>query len=721
MKHVRVFVPSLMMWLGAVLWLTMAKEAPAQAAPAGAHERRGSLARAWVKLYRDTWGVPHIYANTMADAAYAMGYAQAEDRIEDIYQNVRTAVGTMAEAFGAQYAEQDYIMKLVKNAERCEQYWETAPEHIKELGGGFVRGVEAYVREHPERKPAFAMELSGWQCMAVARAMIIMWPLENLRNELSRKASAPGFGSNSFAIAPARSAEGCAIFLADPHLTWEGMAVFYEARVHAGGHDQCGYWLVGSPLPIVGHTGHVAWATTLGGPDTSDVYMVKLNPQNMLQYQYNGEWRNFDVETITVAMKGQTSLQKPALYSIHGPVMEDPDPAKGIAYCGATPYLEAVGWFEELYRLSTARSCEEFYQALAMNQLIEMNILFADTAGNIQYVRNGRTPIRPDGYNWSVPVPGDTDKTRWLGIHDIGDLVQIKNPPQGYYQNCNVSPEMMFRDSPMTPDKYKDYIYHVTWDYKTPRGVRLLELLDADTSVTKQEAMDYALDVYDILAKSWQHALQNALAAAGGTRLSDPEFAKAVQDILAWDGQFSRESVAAPIIRFWRLKCEKSIPPADISSGKGLSPAAQAKLLELLEEALAEMKARYGKASITWGDINLIGRGGKYFACPGAEFGNGGQLDRTETVMDVDGREESAGSGRYVGNAGSSSVLLSFLHPNGIQSYSLVNWGQSSDPSSPHYVDQAEKLYAERKFKPTWFKKEELMQHLESEETLVIK
>jgi acyl-homoserine lactone acylase PvdQ len=179
--------------------------------------------------------------------------------------------------------------------------------------------------------------------------------------------------------------------------------------------------------------------------------------------------------------------------------------------------------------------------------------------------------------------------------------------------------------------------------------------------------------------------------------------------------------VAAPIIRFWRLKCEKSIPPADISSGKGLSPAAQAKLLELLEEALAEMKARYGKASITWGDINLIGRGGKYFACPGAEFGNGGQLDRTETVMDVDGREESAGSGRYVGNAGSSSVLLSFLHPNGIQSYSLVNWGQSSDPSSPHYVDQAEKLYAERKFKPTWFKKEELMQHLESEETLVIK
>ena len=92
----------------------------------------------------------------------------------------------------------------------------------------------------------------------------------------------------------------------------------------------------------------------------------------------------------------------------------------------------------------------------------------------------------------------------------------------------------------------------------------------------------------------------------------------------------------------------------------------------------------------------------------------------TETVLDVDCIEEPPGSGRYVAYCGSSSVLLSFLRPDGIESYSLLNWGQSSDPESPHYIDQAEKLYAERRFKPTWFKKADLMKHLESEKTLKI-
>jgi len=711
MKHFRVFVSIALVLSGAFLWLSLAVEAAAQATPQARHQ---------AKLYRDTWGVPHIYADTLGDAAYAMGYAQAEDRLEDIYRNVRTAVGTRAEAFGPQYVEQDYIMRLVKNGQRCEQYWKTAPIHLQQIGDGFMRGVEAYMSEHPDRKPAFATDLYGWQCMAIQRAMILNWPLETIMNDLRNKAQAPAFGSNSFAVAPSRSADGCAILMTDPHLTWEGMAVFYEARVHAGGHEQCGFWLVGSPLPALGHTGHVAWACTTGGPDTSDVYMVKLNPENMLQYQYNGEWRDFEQQVITIAIQGQAPLQKPALYSLYGPVVEEPDRAKGIAYCGASPYLDATGVFEEMYRIATARNCDEFYQALAMNQLMETNVTFADTDGNIQYVRNGCTPIRPDGYNWSAPVPGGTDATRWLGIHDIRDLVQVKNPPQGYFQNCNISPENMMRNSPMTRDKYKGYIYNVTWDTMTHRGERLLELLDADKSVTKEKAMDYALDVYDVLAKPWQHALKTAVDAVGSTKMSDPEFAKAVNDILSWDGRFTRESVAAPVIRFWRLQCDTAIPVADIADNKPLSPADQTKLLDLLAAALAEMKAKYGRVRVTWGDINLIGRGGKYFACPGAEFGANNQKTMTETVMDVGVRENPAGSGKYVGHDGSSSILLSFLHHDGIESYSLVNWGQSSDPNSPHYVDQAQKLYAERKFKPTWFRKEDLMKHVESGKTLEV-
>jgi len=226
--------------------------------------------------------------------------------------------------------------------------------------------------------------------------------------------------------------------------------------------------------------------------------------------------------------------------------------------------------------------------------------------------------------------------------------------------------------------------------------------------------------VYDILAKPWQDALKNAVESVGASRMSDPEFAQVVETILAWDGQFVRESKTAPIIRYWREQSDQALPVLDIAKGKPLNPENQAKLLEMLAAALAEMKEKYGTIEVAWGDINLIGRGGKYFGTPGVELGGWSQKCMTETVLDVDGVEDPPGSGRYIAYCGSSSVLLSFLHSDGIESYSLLNWGQSSDPESPHYVDQAEQLYAERRFKPTWFKKEDLMKHLESEKRLVI-
>jgi len=663
-------------------------------------------------VYRDTWGVPHVYADAPEDAAYALGYAQAEDRLADIYVNVRTAVGSLAEAFGPQLAERDYMMRLVRNAEQCQQYWDSAPANLRALGDSFMRGVETYAREHPDKIPPFALELHGWHCAAIQRAMILNWPIEAVMQDLGRKAESPAAGSNAFALSPQRSAEGCAVLMADPHLPWEGMAVSYEARVHTRDYNQCGFWLLGTPLPAVGHTGHVSWAYCLGSPDTADVYTVKLNPNDPLEYEYNGAWRRFDVRTAAIAVKDQAPIEKTFLYSIYGPVVGEPDMAKGIAYCGASPYFDAPRLFDQSYRMSIARDCGEFYAALGMMQMMGVNISFADTKGAIQYVRNGATPIRPAGYNWSAPVPGGTDATRWKGIHGIGDLVQIKDPPQGYFVNCNISPANMMPGSPMTQDKYTPYIYNVTWDTMTARGVRLRELLDADASLTKDEIMAYTLDVHKVL---------DGALAAGRPAGADADFDAAVDCIRAWDGQFARDSAAAPIVRYWRVQCEKSgLPLADIVRKKPLAPADQHKLLDALSAAIAQIKKTYGRTDVVWGDINVVGRGGKYFPCPGTEFGPNDQNTLTQTVMAFATRENPEGPGKFVGSGGSSSTLITFLRPEGIESYSLVNWGQSGDPASPHYLDQAEKLYAERKFKPTWFRKEDLLQHVESETTLTV-
>ncbi len=690
-------------------------------APPADSEAAPAAAAKTVTLYRTEYGVPHIYADTAEAAAYALGYAQAEDRLEDIYINVRMALGTMAEAFGPKHVDRDYLMQLFRNAKTYEDAWNTVPAHVRVLGDSFIQGVNAYVAEHPERKPEYALELHGWHSGAVGQAMIFNWPIGTVMGDYRNreKREAPAQGSNGWVVGPGRSADDCAILLTDPHLTWEGMAVFYEARVKGGDLDVNGYFLVGSPLMALGHSANVAWACTTGGPDTSDVYELKLNPANPMQYEYDGEWLDAEVGTISVKVKGEEPVERMAAYTILGPVVGPPDVENHLAYAGATPYYENTDLYTQMYAMNTAKNTDEFYEALGMNAFMEQNLLFADRAGNIQYVRSGRVPIRPDGYDWNRPVPGHTSATKWLGIHDIADLVQVKNPPQGYFQNCNIAPSFIMPDSPLTPDKYKPYIYNVSWDKRNQRGIRARQLLDGDDSITKEEAKAFGMDVYDVLATRWQAALKTAVAAVGQGRLEEPAFAKAVEDILAWDGQYTCDSVAAAVFKFWRIKCEPKIDVMAIAKEEAISEVDQVAMLMLLAETLGEMKELYGKTDPAWGDMHVVGRGDKFFPCAGAQYCRGPEkVNQSETLRDIGYGEGPAGPGKYVARKGSGSMILTFLHKDYVESFSCVPWGQSGRPESPHYTDQAEKIYGKRIFKPTLFNKEDLLKTAPSEEVL---
>ena len=232
-----------------------------------------------VTIYRDEWGVPHIYADTDRGAAFGMGYAQAEDRLDDIYVALRTGLGKMSEAFGTGYEEQDYAMRLLKNEELAKEYMETAPEHLAAIAEGFVGGVNAYLAENPDAQPEFALDIEPYMLLTVGRAMILRWPLGTVQDEIKRKSDGPiDGGSNQWAVAPSRSADGEAILLTDPHLTWEGLAVFYEARVRGDKLHMNGFFLMGSPLMAFGHNENVGWAPTTGGPDTADVFELDDEP-----------------------------------------------------------------------------------------------------------------------------------------------------------------------------------------------------------------------------------------------------------------------------------------------------------------------------------------------------------------------------------------------------------------------------------------------------------
>ncbi len=672
-------------------------------------------------VYRDTWGIPHVYAESQEAAAYAIGYAQAEDRLEDIYLNIRTAIGEMAEHFGPEHVEIDYAMKMAGNAELCQQHFDDGPAEVRAIAESYIAGVKAYEAEHPERVPAYSLELYPWHCAAVGRAMILKWPLGTLMDDLKGKSEAPEFSSNSFAVAPTRSADDCAILLTDPHLTWESLAVFHEARVHAPGLEMCGFWIVGTPLVGLGHNGHVGWAMTTGGADTSDVYMLKFKMGFPPQYEYDGEWLTPKMKVITIKVKGEDKPRKmPALYTIHGPLLEEPDAENGVAYAGKTPYMDDTGYFEQGWRMVQAKDADAFYAALKMDSLMEQNIMYADRKGNIGYARVGRTPIRPSGYDWSKPVPGHTSATAWQGIYDLDDHVRIVNPVAGYMQNCNISPENMMVDSPLTPDKFNEHVYNVSWDFDNPRGKRMTQLLHMDDSLTKEEAKAIAMDVYDLLAEPWKQALRATVdSGAAAAHADDADMATAISSILAWDGQFTQDSTAAPLVREWRLRCQGKVDLEAVAEGKPIDAAGQEAMLTALAEAKADLEKNFGTFLVPWGDTHVVGRNGALYPYDGADFGSK-PWNFTETVRDVEAKPDPDKPGRHIARGGSMSAMIMFMHEDGIESYSCTPWGNSNQPSSPHHTDQARELYSKRAWKDSWFQKEELMEHVASEKVLAL-
>lgn len=672
-----------------------------------------------VQIVRDNWGVPYIFAESDAEAAFGLGYAQAEDRLDDIFLNVRQATGRMSEVLGKDHIQSDYIMRMVRNEERCAEYWPSASEPVKAMAAGFVAGVKAYQADHPERKSPFALELQPWHSLAIMRAMILNWPLGAVRDEMNQEGNTLGWGSNEWSVSPARSAENCAILLTDPHLTWQGMSVFYEAHVYGDVlSEQHGYFLAGTFLLGYGHNEHFGWAPTTGGPDTADVYAMKINPQNPAQYEYDGGWRDAKIGFVTIPVKGGEPVVMPTYTTHLGLAFAEPDLEKQLILVGATPYYDQMLLLEQGYQCLQARNVDEFMAGLAMNQYMEQNLMSADRDGNIAYLRTGRTPIRPEGYNWNAPVPGNTSKTAWLGIHPMEDLVQIKNPPQGYMQNCNISPEFMMENSPMTPDKYPSYIFNVSWDSRNSRGDRALQALAADDSLTKEEAMDLAFDVTDAYWAGWKKALEKMAMGPAKKAQEDPAFKADLERLITWDGRYLRESNAAPLMRYFRMEAFNAVDPVKVNAGRDLSVDELFALKKAFDDARAAMTKIYGTTDITWGDMVEVGRGDRYVPTSGADYGRGENDKSLRTLLSLGVRETGEGTGKFRAYKGSMAMLLMFMHKDGIESFSAIPWGQSADPASPHYMDQGEQLFSQRKFKAVHRTKADLMKHKKSEKTL---
>ncbi len=699
-------------------------------------------------IYRDTWGVPHIYADREEDGYYGFGFVAAEDEGEFIGRITLAARGTAAAALGTEGIESDYTSRLWRHHVEAQAGLVRLSPELRRNYARWAQGFNRYVAEHRSSLPAWMPALTAVDLVAISRWLL--WLAYQAGDGLS-KCRASGVqlsavteagladralaASNEWVVAPWRTAGGRTIVLSDPHGGVDGQFVF-EFRLHAGRLEVGGFSVAAMPLLVQNR--RVSWGMTTGAPSVADCYEVRLDPGSTDRYQVDGRPLRIIRETTRIEVAGGSPVVRTLEYTRHNGVLSPVVARKdGKVWVVSTSYMDRAGDFdEEVYRMALSRNVGEVKAAMRIQGMFPQNVMVGDVAGGSFYLRAGRTPRRPPGVNWRRALDGNTSKTAWLGIHPVEDLVQIENPASGYMLNNNIAPDRMFEGSPLTADRYPDYIFNDESGRTNSRGRRATEVLSAAVRFTVEDAIDLALDEKWIDTDRWREALRRSLASdPGRVRGLSPATRELADRLLRFDGQARADSKAALGYWYWRTTLLAQAGTAGtmavLEAGSGpmapLGAGVADRVIAALDGAVAAM-AKEGRTEAKLGDVFRIGRpGSASYPLGGVAIApdNRGLCEsmvswnllcvhtlRAFTALPPDS------SGHRLAEIGSRLLRLTvFSDP--IQSFTLHNFGQTPKAGSPHRDDQA-RLTSERRLKPMLFERAELMPHVTSQMTLEV-
>jgi penicillin amidase len=653
-------------------------------------------------VYRDDFGIPHVYAPTLEDAAYGIGYAQAEDRLEELLKNYRRAAGTMAEVFGPAFYADDLAQRVWRHEEVARSGYRRISPKLRGVLEAYIAGVRRFMTEHPEQVPPWAQEIHPWDSIALGRYIIWGWPLGEAVQELGAagiRLTPPAYrGSNEVLIAPSRTAMKAPIAVVDPHLGWYGSFRFYESRIYAR-DDQfavSGVSILGQPIPSLGHSRFCSVAMTTGGPDTADVFEEEIKPDDPRSYRYDGHWRPMTVRSYQIGVKDGSEVKPRTVeveYTHHGPVVARKG---GKAYTIAITYADEVELGDQILDMMRARNLDEMKTALSRLQLMAQNVMVGTVQGDIYYLRNGRVPIRAAGVDPSRPIPGNTSAHEWRGIHPISDLVQVTNPPGGWMQNCNCSPAAMMFESPMVAEKYQKYPYLFNGG-RVPthqRAQMMNEVLAVADHVTLPQAIDIAFHPGVYRAERWQARIHAAWSWADLAGRS-ADAAELVRQIEGWNRRCDADSTGALAYYAFRRALGNDLgaqvePPAGLEDGP---------ILAAVRGGAGWLRSNFGAIAVPYGRYFRVGREGGDRSWP---VGGGTLKDQAMATPRAISFGPAPDGKSMIGHGGQTSTQV-IVMSDPPRSYAIIPLGESDHKESGHWDDQAETLFSKAQAAPTYF------------------
>lgn len=718
-----------------------AGQAALQPAPSAAHMVAGDLARQQaqarrVTILRDKWGIPHVYGQTDADAVFGLMYAQAEDDFRRVERNYINAMGRLAEVEGEAELYRDLRMKLFINPAFLQEQYDQSPAWMKKLMVAFADGLNYYLATHPAVKPELITRFEPWMALSFSEGSIggdietiDLKQLEALYAGGARLplASAPTSkragsvhterepsGSNGFAIAPANTKNGRALLLINPHTS------FYfrpEVQMHSReGLNAYGAVTWGQFFVYQGFNERVGWMHTSGGGDVIDEYLETVSEKDgRYYYRYGDALRPLRAEQITLPYKtlqGMASKTVTVYYSHHGPIVRAAD-GKWVAVRLMNEPLKAL---TQSFTRTKARNYRDFYRSMELRTNSSNNTVYADADGNIAYFHGNFMPRRDPGFDWKRPVDGSNPATEWQGLHTVAETITLFNPSTGWIQNTNNWP---YTAAGAASPKAGDYPAYMSMHPENPRGIHAVRVLENKRDFTIDSLIAAA---YDTQLPAFEPLLPQLFAAHASLPACDPLYNALAPQIAAlrgWDMRYSLTSVPTSLAVYWAQDLSAAYGPAAKSLQvpvlehveKTLTPRQR---LEALQRASDKLTADFGSWQTAWGEINRFQRLTGDLVQPFDDnkpslpvaypSGNWGALAAY-------GMTSKQTTKRIYGERGNSFVAAVEFGPR-IKARSILAGGQSGDPASPHFADQAE-MFVRGEFKEVLFYREDVERNLE--------
>lgn len=683
-----------------------------------------------VRMYRDSVGMAHLYADREQDAFYGLGYASGEDRLEQVLTLYVAVRGELAATFGpktpplpgdspsagsagplSDAVASDIAARRFRLLETARNNFPKLPQTYQRDLHGYIAGLRAYMREHPERTPKWAPPLEPALPLALLhvlvneaahvcdarRAQDEKSPPTAFTESAERSGYGPLGGSNAWAVSGRRTPDGGVIFESDSHGPIETYGtLFYPYRIKAADLDFTAFAPAGTALFFFGHSPFFAWGITEGPRFPADCYRVIVEHGSPQQFKYDGHLQKMTAVPYSIAVKGGAPVTGVFEYTHHNGVTSpvvarDGDIAYVVSYASADRVGLGAG---EYYRMAKARSRSQLESALALRDAYPANLVIGGADGTIMYLRPGRIPVRPADIDFQRTLDGNHSSTAWRGVHSYAETLKLIDPPQGFVANSNVSPDMMYAAPLLKAGDYPGY-FGFDPGQTNSRQRRLIELLDtgidgaAGAQVTMHDAMAIAMDEMIADARPWGVAIAQAVQAQREQMAAQPpELTPFMQELSDFDGVFSKESRGA--LAHYELRMELHEKHAevaeeldeDIHAGRQLTSERQHLLIEASAAARQRLLVRFGRTDLAWGDVHRVGRGGVDLAVGGGRLLDAASLRALSFAPDAkSGRERMIGGQRV--------PFIVHFSAAGAQSYAQTLLGVSDDPASAHYSDQA--------------------------------